>query len=186
MSKATASKKLIGSSGKLRRRHITSLVALAPIALAGCAVKTPPQIRTSHGESSAITTLNLLPPDEKQTQRMAMHSALVKEFGERGVSLSPQADNIGEFAIASTDANLGVYMGKAGKTGEEPRPVAEPRDPKWLDICSPVRVQATLAVFDKGSGNLTKRSRAHSTICKGDALPYATLSKVLADDLLAQ
>lgn len=186
MSKATASKRLIGSSGKLRGHHYPLLAALAPIVLVGCAVKTPPQIRVSDGQSNAITALNLLLPDAPQTQRMAMHSALAAELRNRGISLSPQADTIGEFAIASTDASLGVYTGEAGKSDEEPQPVAEPRDPKWLDICSPVRVQATLAVFDKSSGNLMKRSSAHSTICDGDALPYTELSKVLADDLVAQ
>lgn len=186
MSRVTASTEGKSLRGSRKDASLLIAVTLCASLTSACAVRSPPELRTSQGSPTGLSALDLLAPDNEQSQRVAMHAALTDALSDQGVSISSGAPAVGEFSISSGDAGVGLYVSEAGETALEPRPVAEARKARWLDLCTPVRVQASLAVFDRASGSLVKRSSAHGTICEGDETPYANLAAILTENLLSR
>lgn len=184
MSKATA------KGGRVRPCNLSAggrsflSILLLPALVSGCAVRSTPEIKTSDGAKLILGSIHLLLPEAEQSQRLAMHAALTDALSGRGIAVSKDAETVGEFSVSSGDAQVGVYVSEAGKSDREPRPVSEPRKSRWLDLCTPVRVQAGLAVFDRSSGKLAKRSSAQATVCEGDELPFTELAAILTDNIL--
>jgi len=157
----------------------------ACVGLIGCAVTSPPAITASNGGAvSPISNINLLKPEDDQTQPGLLHAALVQEFARRNVEVSSDADIVAEMSYSSGPSSMGLYTSQSGKPDSEAEQVAETRQSRWYDACKTVRVRASLALFDRGSGELKGTSSAQSTLC-ADATPnHVEIAKILIGDAL--
>lgn len=157
----------------------------AGLGLIGCAVTSPPVITASNGGSvSAISNVNLLKPDNDQTQPGLLHAALVQEFARRNVEVSSDADTVAEMSYASGPSSMGLYTSQSGEPDTEAAQLAETRKSRWYDACKTVRVRASLALFDRGSGELKGTSSAQSTLCANATPNHAEIAKLLINDAL--
>jgi len=158
---------------------------LAAFLLAGCAVQTPPEIRSSRGDAASLSAVQLVSGDPADTQRAAFYSALKAELTAQGITVSETAPMVTDYAIATSAADLELYASEAGKTEEPPERIADPRESHWTDRCKATRIRATLSVFERASGTLRKSSIAHATGCADQAPPFDELAKLLVADVLA-
>jgi len=157
----------------------------ACVGLIGCAVTSPPAIIASNAApAGAISSVNLLKPEDDQTQPGLLHAALVQEFTLRGVDISSDADAVAEMSYSVGPSSMGLYTNQTGKPDSEAVQIAETRKSHWYDECEAVRVRASLALFDRGSGELMGTSSAQSTLC-ADATPnHAEIAKLLISEAL--
>jgi len=164
----------------------SGIAACVALCFAGCSVQSPPVVTTSVGNApSSITEIHILEPDSDQTQRGQLYVALTQELADRGVAPSGSANLVADLAISVSPGTVGVYASEAGKTNAEPDQLATTRKRRWYDSCEAVRIEASLAVYNRSDGTLQKSSDAESISCADSPLPVAELASVLADDLLA-
>ncbi|MEM6266592.1 MAG: hypothetical protein AAF707_03635 [Pseudomonadota bacterium] len=152
--------------------------------LLGCAVSVEPRLARSTGSSPELSQLHLLAADPAHPQRSELYVALQKKLEDRGIVISPEAPVIAELSLSITDASVGLYASEAGSPDTNAASMADPRRQRWYDGCKAIRVEASLAVFDRGDGALRKISEADSTICEDAAIPIYELAVILRDDLL--
>ncbi len=166
------------------QRFLSSTVLAASCGLAAaCAVTEAPQISSSIGAAPRSQSVHLLEPDKDQAQLLALHSALKESLAGKGILLAEDADVVAELGISQRPATLGVFAGEAGANTEPPRPVAEPRKARLLDLCEAMTVEANLALFDRASGELVQQSKAQGTICEGKEPPMDEFAEVLVSKL---
>ncbi len=159
--------------------------------LAGCSVVSPPElVVSSQAAPRSLSEITLLQPDEKQTEAVAFHAALVRQLDARGVTLSPNAGVVAEMSVATRSTSTGLYTNEAGKvdgeatalTGDE----ADVRKARWYDACRAASVRATLALFDRSTGEALGTSTAQSTICEKGQPDYSALARLLVSDALGR
>ncbi|MEL6530348.1 MAG: hypothetical protein AAFQ27_10320 [Pseudomonadota bacterium] len=161
-----------------------AIIALAAACLAGCSVQSPPELRTSIGTApSSIAQMQLIAPDSDQTQRGQFHQAVSRELQQRGVTLSETAGLVADLAMSVSPGPVGVFASEAGKTDNQPTQIGSTRKSRWYDSCEAVRVEASLALYDRTSGGLMKSGKAESFMCENGAPPYEDLARLLVDDL---
>lgn len=151
--------------------------------ISGCAVNAPPVLRSDNGLSRDISRIHLITPEENQPQRIALHDALSDALGAKGIEVSDDANTIGEVAIAGSPSTVGLYAGEAGASDDNARPIAQIRKSRWYDGCKASRMKASLAVFDRTSGDLITRSEVESVTCEGDPMPMAEIAELLVDEV---
>lgn len=164
--------------------HTRAMPFMAVVLLSGCTVYEPPAIQASQGSSTSTTSVALTAPDETQVNRVAFHGALSNVFASRGISIADTAPVVADFSISTSPADVALLASEAGKTENPPQPIADPRKPNWTDGCKATRVRATLALFDRASGNLMQSSTAHATICADSTPPYEEMATTLIADAL--
>ncbi|WP_432201304.1 hypothetical protein ACRAQ7_03620 [Erythrobacter sp. W53] len=171
------------------RTYVSHMRVLPPmlvaLLLAGCAVQTPPEIRSSRGEAASFSSVHLVASDPANTQRSAFYEALKAELTAQGLTVSDTAPMVTDYALASSAADLELYASEAGKTEDPPEQIADARKPHWTDRCKAARTRATLSVFERATGTLRKSSIAHATGCADQAPPFDELAKLLVADVLA-
>ena len=159
--------------------------------LTGCSVVSPPElVVSSQAAPRSLSEINLLQPDDKQTESVAFHAALVRELAARGVPLSPKAGVVAEMSVATRSTSTGLYTNEAGKadgeatalTGDE----SEVRKSRWYDACRAASVRATLALFDRTTGEALGTSTAQSTICEKGRPDHSALARLLVTDALGR
>ncbi|MEL7190190.1 MAG: hypothetical protein AAGK17_11605 [Pseudomonadota bacterium] len=172
------------SSSALKSTGIAICLAL----LAGCSVTTPPVLRSDIGVARDFAQIDLLEPEQEQVQRLELHNSVSVALQSHGIAVldDPNSDTVGEVAIADSPGTVGLYAGEAGKSDENARPIAQIYDSRWYESCETSRMKASLAVFDRATGALIKRSEVESITCVGDALPTDQIAELLTRELISE
>ena len=153
--------------------------------VSACAVNAPPIVRSDNAGSPGFSKIALIAPDENQSQRLQLNTAIGSAFEARGIGLADDAGAVGEVAIADSPSSVGLYAVADGASDENARPIAQIRKRRWYDACKAARTKATLAVFDRASGELIKRSAVESITCEGDAPPMDEMAELLTAEILS-
>ncbi|MEL7198591.1 MAG: hypothetical protein AAGL10_09775 [Pseudomonadota bacterium] len=165
-------------------------IALKPVGMAlfcalmtGCAVNAPVVLQSNTDTPVGFSELQLIAADKDQAHRSALHTAVSRVLEGEGVTISDDAGTVGEIAIADSDSSVGLYASEAGASDDNAQPIAQIREKRWYDGCGTSRTKASIAVFDRASGNLIKRSQVESVTCTGSPLPIDEIADLLVDEL---
>lgn len=151
--------------------------------LAGCSVKTEPLLRSETGTLRSFSQIALIAPEAEQIHRLRLHNAVASALASQGIDANADSNAVGEVAIAVSPSTVGLYAGEASAPDDQSRPIADIRNERWYDGCGTARIKASLAVFDRGTGELIKRSQVERHICAEKELPAEELAQLLVSEL---
>lgn len=169
---------------QFRPRDVILVISMA-IATAACAVGTPPEIKVSQGSAQTISSVTLISSDDEATQRASLAQSLRSAFQQRSVEVADNAPMIADFAIANSSGEVELAIDPAGGEDKTPQVKTVAVETSILDTCKPVRTRVTLALFDRESGNLVRKSEAESTSCPDDPLPFEAFAELLVGDVVS-
>ena len=164
---------------RLRAITIANLVAPA-LMLAGCAVNTPPVVRTSAGALSEAVDVALLPSEGESGLRVDFRRSIERAIAAGGLAHDPASNLVADYGLSVQSAEVGqvIAVDESAADGTVSWQ-SMPRRGRLFDGCDPVRAQATLAVFDREAGELVYRSEAETIACSTDKIDLDRLAREL-------
>lgn len=157
---------------------------LVSVLAAACAVSTPAAITSVKPSPRPITNVELLNESSEGDLRSRFHSELVQKLGERGVTLTPGADFIADFAVSQREANVTL---QPVSSSEQPSGPTEPDfRSRWYHKCKPHRVSASLVVYARSNGAVEAKSSGEFLACPDDLSQLDDLAQILVDRLLTK
>ena len=164
------------------RFHAAATMAVMAMGLSACAVGTPAAITSTKSAPQAVTSVELLAQADEAGLRSQFQSALTGALTQRGVSLDKNAQFIADFAVSQRPAELGlIEIEEEAETIEVPE---EAYKSKPFDQCSPNRVNASLVVYSRSSGEVQGKSSGEFLACPGDLAQLGELARLLVDRTL--
>ena len=157
-------------------------VVVMTIGLSACAVGTPAAITSTQSATRTVTSVELLSQTDEAGLRSQFQSALTGALAQHGVSLDKNAQFIADFAVSQRPAELGlIQIEEEAETVDAPE---EAYKSKPFDECKPHRVNASLVVYSRSSGEVQGKSSGEFLACPGDLTQLSDLAQLLVDRTL--
>ncbi len=155
--------------------------------LMGCAVTSPLATTQINGTRvAAVSEVDFPEPEAEQTEASQLRMALVQELGRRDISVTSDANMLAQMSYSASPSSIGIYANQSDNSDSEAVPMTDTRTSRWYDRCKTVRVRASLALFEKDSGELRSSSTVQATICDGDTADHDEVAQQLIDNVLAR
>lgn len=170
-----------------KRKVALSSLAMLPL-LTACAVQTPPEILNSTGGAAGTRDIALLlPTDDESALRVSFRDNLKAAFKDHAIAYDEEANVIGDFAISTMPANVELAStaveASSASSNETPDETivtqSAARKSLLLDKCEAVRFRASLALFERKSGERIHRAESEAFGCKSNQAPLRRLAKAL-------
>lgn len=172
----------LGMLEKVKRCVFAGSIAFG---LVGCAVAEAPMITSSAGSVGDMKTVSVIEGDAEQLGRMEFANELGAAFQQRGIARAENGDYIADFSVGAVGGQVWVALDEGKEKDAAPLSLATETKSSIFDKCEKQRVRASLALFERASGELVGKNDAQAIICAGAELPMKELAELLVSDVLS-
>lgn len=159
-------------------------VGLGTLALSACAIATPATITSTSAPALAVVSVEILIEDNEVELRSQFANSLRTSLNARGIATKSGADTIADFAVSERSADVGLQP--ITDSADSSAPLEPAFKSRWYHKCKPNRVNASLVLYARETGETIAKSSGEFLACPGDHSRLSDLARLLVDEAIAR